>query len=533
MSDADYPPGYGGGLDYNVTYGAPKTSKRETKEYEPPNPLEAHNIEAEAAVLGGLMLGNPNAIPMVSEMLTEDDFYEPLHGRIFRAIVKLHGLGKTPTPVLLRPIFEHDPDMKELGGPAYLAMLTGSGAVLIGLPDLAEQVAELSIRRKVGAALSEGLDRMCFPDADGIDEIDDIINSVQTTAYASMTRSTPMRPRTMEQMIGRVLDRSRDITENETDIGVPCRSIPDLDKVLGKLEPGYHVIGARPGMCKTTLAMTAAWGWAANGVPGEYYHAEMTDDQIAMRQAADISHAIGHGVMHDRIKKGQLSDREMQALIEAKAMAASIPLTFVSAKQTDIQRIEAAAMRAALRWKRQGRKLGFIVVDYMQKLKARDDRGRLIDNRFDRVSNVSMVLGRIAERLEIPVIALAQLKRATDERKDARPQLSDLKESGDIEQDADTVSLLWREEIAMLQTKPKAGGDEKAEKALERWTTDYEIVRNKVEVIGAKNRHGKPRTRTVRFYPEYYAIRAADHVESDSAILQTDLFNSEAVPGWA
>jgi replicative DNA helicase len=463
---------------------------------------------------------------MVSERVGPEHFFEPLHGRIFSAIVKLHAKGRNPNPVLLRPIFENDPDIQQVGGPAYLAQLTGSAAAIIGIIDFADQIAELAIRRAAGAAMLTAVDRLCDTTEDsGVEEIDDIISNVQDTVYVAMARSQPMAPRSAKAMVKNIRRRSEALTESQAPVGFSCRSVPDMDAVMGKLEPGYHVIAGRPGMCKTTLAMTAAWGWAAAGAPGEYYASEMTGDQVDMRHVSDLSHAMRRAVRHDRLREGKLTERELADLLAVEEMAETLPLNFVAAGKTDIRRVEAAATRAALRWKNRGRRLEFIVLDYMQKFLATDERGRLIRDETEKVNAISATIERISQRLEIAVIALSQVSRSVEERKDKRPLASDLRQSGNIEQDADTVTFVYRDEVYLVREKPKKPDESKEFQA---WQLDMNIARGQLEIISAKNRHGKQRTRTVKFLPHHYAIRGSDYSDSDpDPILGPDLFADE------
>lgn len=522
--DGEYPEGYGGPGEsprYRISYGGEIPAPAEPAG---PDPGKIFNVEAEAALLGGMMIAN-NMIPVASERVAAEHFFEPVHARIFTAIVKLHAKGRHPNPVLLRPIFENDPGLKELGGPRYLAQLTGSPAAVFGIVDFADQIAELAIRRNAGTAMLTAVGQLCDTTAEGgVEEVDDIISQVQETVSASMTHAQPMKPRSSEAMIENVRRRSIEIAETDAPTGFPCRSVPDLDAIMGKLEPGYHVIAGRPGMCKTTLAMTAAWGWAASGAPGEYYAGEMTADQVDMRHTADLSHAMRLAIRHDRIREGRLTPRELDELIRVADMAKTLPLNFVATGKCDIRRIETAAARAKLRWKNKGRTLRFIVIDYMQKFLATDDRGRPIRDETEKVNAISAACERMAQRLEIAVVALSQVARAVEDRKDRRPQLNDLRQSGNIEQDADTVTFVYRDEVYMVKDKPKKPDESKE---TQQWRIDMEIVRGQLELIGAKNRHGKPRTRTVKFVHPFYAIRGSDW--NDAAVeplLGPDLFSA-------
>jgi replicative DNA helicase len=530
---ADFPPGYGGSFSQEYEIYAPRLSYGQAQAEPVEDPaLGLHCVEAEAALLGTLLFAN-NAIPMVADRVREDDFFEPAHGRIFKTILKLHERGRQANPVTLRPIFQNDPDLKELGGASYLAQLTGgSHAGVIGVVDFADQIAELAIRRKVVVAAREAVDVLSNPDADdGIAAIDDAVSQIQDVAYTAMQRAAPMRSRSSAATVAQV---RADLGSEEESAERPelpkCKTIPDFDKILGGLEPGVHVIGGRPGMCKTTIACSLAWGYAAAGLPFEYFHSEMTEDQMGRRHISDLSHAMKLMIEHSKLRSWKLSPSVFRALELIEQMAETLPINFVATGACDIRRVESAAARAAMRWKNQGRKLGGIVVDYMQKYTAHDARGRVITDATENVNAVSTTLARIAERLEIPVIALAQLGRQVEERKDKRPQINDLKLSGRIEEDADSVTLLFREEFYHEKTRP---AKDPQSKEYQDWDIHMNCIRGKIEMIGEKNRHGRPRTRTVKFYHPFFAVRGSDFSEVDDPLLSAGLFDrEEEEPGW-
>jgi replicative DNA helicase len=496
-----------------------------------PNPAEIYNREAEAALIGGMMLANPS-IPMVAEIVSFDDFHDPMHGRIFRAIVKLFEKGRMPNPVTLRPIFQHDPDMKPLGGAAYLADLTGSGAQLIGLRDFAEQVQELAVRRRVAQEMYDALYAIADPgENDGVEQIEETVARIQDNAAIAMSRATPARPMSSAALIARTKERARELDAKGEEAGLRCKTIPDMDKVLGMLQPGFHLIGGRPGMGKTTLACSAAWGYAALGSPQEYYHAEMTADQVAMRHTADLSHAMGFRIPHDRIRDNQLERDDLRRMDMIGEMAATLPINFTACKGWDIRRVEAAVERRARFWKSQGRQLGAVWLDYLQKFLASDAQGRPITDEIARINAISAACVRLADRLEIPVIAMSQLGRQVEDRKDRRPQLNDLRGSGNLEQDADVVAFVYREEEYHLRDKPKNKPDE--DKAMVEWNLHFNCIRGKMELICEKNRHGSRRTRTLKFFGPFYAVRGSSFGEYDDPILSPNLFEAqEEEAGW-
>lgn len=459
------------------------------------------NIDAEAALLGALMIDNRH-IDHTLSLLDASDFYEPVHGRIYSAIHKFADRGMNANPVTLRPVFMRDPGIQKLGGPGYLAMLTGSGVALIGVKDFALQIADLAARRKLVDAAKEAIER-AYNVVDG--GVEEIFAGVEESVRKSTERASPVRPNSAADMIAMVQKRQDAIVMSDG-IDIPsCKSIPELDQLIGPLEPGLVIIGGRPGSGKSVVAESAAWGWAANGFAGEYYHAEMTEEQMAMRHAADLSLAIGSPIAHSKIRQGKLDRQDMAVLARVQEVAATLPLRFNAVGRCDVRQINSLVGRAKYRLAAQGRKLAFIVVDYMQLLKA---AGNTKD--FDRVSAVSKALLDIAYRNGITVVALSQLGRQVEERKDKRPQLADLRGSGDIEQDADAVVLLYREEVYLLREQPK-----KDHKDRDAWEKDFEAVRGKIELIGEKNRHGAPSTVHAKFFGKYFAIRGNAFDEFD------------------
>lgn len=524
----EYPEGYGGSFVQhgyaptpppNVTYGSQPKEEDHSDD-------DVANIEAEASLLGGMMIAN-QMIPLIEEKLTADDFFEPMHGRIYKAIIKLHERGKVANPISLRPIFQRDPDMKELGGVSYLAQLTGSGAAIIGMVDFAEQIAELAARRTIVDAARSAIVKLTDPGAEGIDagEIDDVMADLQDAAFKATTRATPMKPRTSSDLIRRVIERQGEVDTSGETPGARCKSIEDINTLLGRVEgKTVNIIGGRPGMGKTAVAATMAWGYAANGVPVEFYHGEMSEDQMAMRHASDLSHAMGCPLLHKMIREGKLTPEAIRQLEQVDQVAELLPLNFVATGPCNIKRIEAAAGRAAVRWQARGKKLGGIFVDYLQLFGADDVRGRpLQPGSTECVTAVSKSLVRVAHRLNIFVFALCALGRQVEERKDHRPQMSDLKQSGDIEQDADSVTLVFRPEVYLVKEKPKADPQSKEFKD---WELEWMAVRDRAELICEKNRHGKARTRTVRFHGQYYAVRGSNEDE-EGRLLSPTMFEDE------
>jgi replicative DNA helicase len=455
------------------------------------------NVEAEAALLGALMIDN-RLVPDIAHVVAPAMFYEPLHGRIYGIITKFVDAGRIANPITLRPIFDMDRSMKQVGGPAYLAQLTGSGAAVLGARDFAQQIRDLSHLRAIAESVERGLDAI-----QNEGNLEDFLSEVEiATAAAAVTmRAVPLL--TTEEMI--------DLTEARVDrsleSGVPgasCKLISDVDTLIGKLEGGqYTIIAGRPGMGKSTLAMSMALGYAMNGHPGLYALAESSHEMFSIKLTADLLHAAGHPVLFRTLKQGLLSNSERRDVRTAREVAKSLPIKFAHIGRSDVKRLEAIASREAMRLKREGRKLEYIIVDYLQLLTA-DGRHRVGDDR-GRVNAVSEALLAIAQRLDTHVIALSQLSRQVEQREDKRPRLSDLRESGRLEEDADNVLMVFREEYYLEKTTPVNPKDVEAHEI------ELLAARGKVELIAAKTRFGANATRKCQFLGDYSAVRGASY----------------------
>lgn len=466
-------------------------------------PGDFHNVEAEAALLGALMIDN-RLVGDVSQMLKDAHFYEPLHGKIFHAMVRMVGNGKVATPVTLRPIFEHDPDMKELGGPAYLAQLTGSGAAIIGARDFANQVVELARMRRLYGAMIVTV--RAFQETG---EIAAATDRLEREIWAAADVYRPVKIRDAGAMIGLVQERNERITEAATaTTGVTSKTLPEITAMLGGLEPQMMtLLAGRPSMGKTTTAVSFAWGCAANGHPVFYPHAESSGEMMALKVAADISYDLGDRIPFERVRDGKLTKGEIIALEEAKAQAKLLPLRFADCGRIDIARLDSLFARECAYWESRGRRLELGVVDYLQLIGVEGER-----DQTKRVGILSKALLDMAKKYGFHMMALAQLSRKVEDRvaTDRRPQLSDLKDSGDLEQDADNVVFVHRPEFYLVDQKPKAGS-KGYESAIIDWESDMAEWSDKAELIGAKTRFGKRTSKRVKFLGDYSAVRSLMH----------------------
>jgi replicative DNA helicase len=475
-----------------------------------------HNVEAEAALLGALMIDNRLAED-IQLKLRPDHFFEPLHGRIYEQILKLIDRNMIANPVTLRPFFEADEEMKEVGGPAYLAQLTGSGAAIIGARDFAEQVYELSLLR---ALISVGRDMV----EQAIDTSSDVdpkgqIEAAEAALYRVAeegggeggVKTFAHATRLAVQMAEKALNTGGGLSGVTT-------GLDSVNAKTGGLHPSdLIIIAGRPGMGKSSLATNIGFNAAqrlvrdvADGIAPErsagaavaIFNLEMSADQLATRILAEQS-----GIPSENLRMGKISQQDFRNLARAAADLEGLPLYI-----DDTPALTIAALRTRARRLKRQKGIGLVIVDYLQLLQG-TGRGSN-DNRVQEISEISRGLKSLAKELNVPVIALAQLSRAVEQREDKRPQLSDLRESGSIEQDADIVLFIYREEYYVASREPKRpveGDDAKIFEAHDQWARDMERVYGLSELIIGKQRHGA--TGKVKLKFESKITRFSDYIE--------------------
>ena len=448
---------------------------------------EIANVEAEAALLGGLM-SDARLIDGVADMLAPADFSEGLHGRIYSAIVSQHSQGKLATPVTLRPFFEADEQMREVGGPGYLAQLTGSGAAVVGARDFAQQVRDLAQRRRLVEGLREAIDSASdyeLPIAEMVEAADNALSAARDADENASEHSAA-------DCLGMVIDGF-----DEAITGVECGVIPSIDNLLGPMRPKEFIIGAgRPGMGKTATAISYALGAAERGHGVLFFSLEMGAEQLAERMAADL--CLDDRIPYASIRDRQLDSRQRMAVCRAREQIKEMPLQILDRHGLSIGAVRTLVRRWARRFEARGKKLELVVIDYIQLL-----RGDKRMDRYETVTEVSRSCKEIAKEHGLAVLGLAQLSREVEKRGDKRPQLSDLRESGQIEQDADAVLFFLRHEYYLRQEGEPAPNDPKNAE----WHRALDQCRGAIEFICAKRRSGETGSRTGQFLGQFQAVR--------------------------
>ena len=461
------------------------------------------NVEAEAALLGALMIDNRIAED-VQLKLRAEHFFEPVHGRIYEAILKLLDRNMVANPVTLKPLLDADESLKELGGPAYLAQLTGNGAALIGARDFATQIYDLALLRElvgVGRELVEkALDTS--EDVDPLGQIEAAEVALYRVSEGEGEGGSVKSFLQASTMAVQVAERAFSSGGHLSGITTGLTGVNE--KIGGLHNSDLMILAGRPGMGKTSLATNIAYNAASRyirdkedgiedaknmGAPVAFFSLEMSADQLATRILAEES-----GISSENLRMGKISQQEFRQLARAAAELESLPLYI-----DDTPGLTIAALRTRARRLKRQKGIGCVVVDYLQLLQGTGRSGN--DNRVQEISEISRGLKQLAKELELPVLALSQLSRAVEQREDKRPQLSDLRESGSIEQDADIVLFIYREDYYLKAVEPDFPLPEETEKQAkyEAWKEKYDPVAGRAELIVAKQRHGSTGIVRVRF----------------------------------
>ncbi len=450
--------------------------------------IPPHNYEAEMALLGAI-LANNLTFDKVNEFLRPDHFADALHGRIYEAAGKLIERGQIANALTLKSLFDQDPALLEHGGAQYLARLAASVVTIINAEDYGRAIHDLHLRRQL-IDLGEVMVNTAHDHDLDLPATGQIETAEEKLFRLAETGDTENGLRPLTEALTGAINMAEAAVKREGHVTGVTTGLVDLDKKLGGLQPSDLVILAgRPSMGKTALATNIAFNAALahklapeNGGRVAFFSLEMSAEQLATRILAEQT-----GISSDRIRRGEISrDDDFSRLVIAAQDLQTLPMHI-----DDTPGLSVPAMRTRARRLKRRQGLGLIVVDYLQLM--RSPAGLRSENRVQEVSEITRGLKAIAKELEVPVLALSQLSRAVEQRDDKRPQLADLRESGSIEQDADVVMFIFREQYYHERGEPKQRDDESSEKFAERhsrWLERGERVHNVAEVNIAKQRHG-------------------------------------------
>ncbi len=444
-----------------------------------------HNVEAEQQLLGAILTNN-DVYDRVSAILRADHFFEPVHKRIFEIAAARIQKNALASPVTLKAFMEDDAGLKELGGPAYLARIAGAAIASYAARDYAQMIYDLAVRRDL---IQLGRDIAAkAAQVDVTNEPKEQIVEAEQALYKLGEQGVTERGfQSFLRAVTEAVNMAAAAYQREGGLAGISTGLVDLDKKLGGLHPSDLIILAgRPSMGKTSLATNIAFNIAkvhkrgirhdgtegtVNGGAVGFFSLEMSAEQLAARILSEAAE-----VPSEQIRRGDMSEEEFRRFVEVAKTLEHCPLFIDDTPALPISQVAARARRL-----KRTHGLDLLIVDYLQLL-----RGSSKENRVQEVSEITQGLKAIAKELNIPVIALSQLSRAVESREDKRPQLSDLRESGSIEQDADVVMFVFREEYYVEREKPS---DDKLDE-MAKWQERMEHLHGKAEVVIGKQRHG-------------------------------------------
>ncbi|MFI4962916.1 MAG: replicative DNA helicase [Legionellales bacterium] len=393
-----------------------------------------HSAEAEQAIIGGLMLDN-QVWDKVNTKLCEADFYRTEHRILFRAITDLAKKDQPFDVVTLLDSLKSYNNLDDAGGEAYLFELANNTPSVANVTAYADIVREKSVQRQLIGVATEIADSAYNPDGRQVPELLDLAES-KVFAIGEQTGGDG-GPENIKSILVRAVEKIDSLYHNGDAITGLATGLSDLDEMTSGLQPcDLVIVAGRPSMGKTTLVMNMAEHAAIkSGKPVLVFSMEMPADSLAMRMMSSLGRIDQH-----RIRTGKLDDDDWPRVTSAVHMLSEAPL-FID----DTPALSPGEMRTrSRRLAKEHGALGLIVVDYLQLMKA---PGFSADNRTAEISEISRSLKSLAKELQVPVIALSQLNRSLEQRADKRPVMSDLRESGAIEQDADVICFIYRDEV--------------------------------------------------------------------------------------
>lgn len=457
---------------------------------------ELFNLEAEQAVLGTIILNN-EYLNRVSEFLREEHFYEPAHQKIYTQII--HNIEKVnivANQVTLKQFFESDQSIKAIGGALYLKTLLTSASMIIDIADYARLIQDLALKRELVMVGEEIVNRAYKTDEKASAE--EQIESAESRLF-NLTENGSNKSdfRNISFSLKETLDKTILARQRDSHISGVSTGLADLDKLLsGMQQSDLIILAGRPSMGKTALAINLAVNackFLNNDVEPQnkkavgFFSLEMSADQLSARILS-----MEASINATKFRTGQLSEMEWEAIATRSAEISKMPF-FID----DTPALSISAIRTRTRRLVRKHNLSLLVIDYLQLIKGSNSRAS--DGRVQEISEITQGLKAIAKEFNIPVMALSQLSRAVEQREDKRPQLSDLRESGSIEQDADVVAFIYRESYYHERKKPAESERDK----FEEWAQKMNELRAVSEVIIAKQRNGPIGSAHLYFDPEF------------------------------
>ena len=445
-----------------------------------------HSIEAEQQLLGAILTNN-DLFDKIASIVEPKHFYDPVHALIFETASARIAKNNLASPVTLKAFLDDDPGLAELGGAAYLVRLAGAAISSFAVRDYANMIYDFAIRRELIAVGNDIAAKAARADVDS-EPKEQIIEAEQKLYLLAEQGQTEQGFQSFLTAVTDAVKVANAAYQREGGLAGVSTGLIDLDKKLGGLHKSdLLILAGRPSMGKTSLATNVAFNIARSykkgittsgeegavdgGVVG-FFSLEMSAEQLATRILSEVAE-----IPSNQIRRGDFTENEFRRIVDAAKQLESAPLFIDDTPALPISQLAARARRL-----KRTHGLDALFIDYLQLVRG---TGRS-ENRVNEISEITMGLKAIAKELDIPVVALSQLSRQVENREDKRPQLSDLRESGSIEQDADVVMFVFREEYYKEREKP---GDHELEK-MAIWQDEMERLHSKAEVVIGKQRHG-------------------------------------------
>ncbi len=486
------------------------TARKQPAEAQPLFRSAPHNIEVEQALLGAILVNN-EAYYRVSDFLEPPHFFEPIHGKIYEVAGSLVKAGKAATPVTLKTFLPADLDVAGLNASQYLARLAAEATTVINAGDYGRTIYDLALRRSL-IIIGEEMVNVAYDSPVDLGPQSQIEDTERRLYELAETGKYDGGFQRFARALTTAVDMAAHAYQRDGKLSGLATGLRDLDRMVGGLQSSDLVILAgRPGMGKTALATNLAYNIAkawhgepqvdgrmktVNGGIVGFFSLEMSAEQLATRIISEQTTIPSY-----RIRRGEIQPTDFDRIAEAAREMETLPLYIDETGGLTIAQLAARARRL----KRQ-KGLDLLVIDYIQLLQGSSRRAA--ESRVQEVTEITTSLKALAKELNLPILALSQLSRQVENREDKRPQLADLRESGSIEQDADVVMFVFREEYYLGMKEPRPGSPEH-----QKWLLDMSVVHGQAEVIIGKQRHGP--TGTVKLQFEADVTRFADLVSDD------------------
>ncbi|HTQ82652.1 MAG TPA: replicative DNA helicase [Pseudolabrys sp.] len=492
---------------------ADSTARKQAAEPAPLYRSAPHNIEAEQALLGAILVNN-EALYRVSDFLNPEHFFEPIHQKIYQLSRDLVRAGKIATPVTLKTFLDGNVDIGGMTLAQYLARLAAEATTIINAEDYGHTIYDLHIRRSL-ILVGEDMVNVAYDapvDFSPRNQIEDAERRLYELAESGRYDGGFQR---FAQALTTAVDMAAHAYQRDGKLSGLATGLDDLDRMMGGLQSSDLIILAgRPGMGKSALATNIGYkvakGWrgevradghtvTTNGGIVGFFSLEMSAEQLATRIIAEQT-----GIPSSQIRRGGISEADFERIKDHSVELQGLPFYLDETGGLSVAQLAARARRL----KRQ-RGLDLLIIDYLQLLQGSTRRSA--ENRVQEITEITTKLKALAKELNVPILALSQLSRQVESRDDKRPQLSDLRESGSIEQDADVVLFVFREEYYHQMRKPLETNREK----FAEWLAEGEKVHGKAEVIIGKQRHGPTGTVDLQFegaLTRFSSLAREDHL---------------------